>query len=398
MCQSASSDWKEIHQELRRLAKTRAELDHEEAQWLLAGLRSDVHRFLGYGSYCEYLGRLFGYQPREVRERLRVARALEVLPATSEALAGGDLSWSATRELTRVATADTEQAWLDACEHSTVRQIEKMVGGRSPGDLPTTPADESARTHVLRFEVNAETFALWREAAGSLRATAAAPLDEEEVLMMMARQVLAGPSDEGRSSYQVAMTVCDRCGKGWQQGRGEQLAVDAKVVEMAECDAQKLPATHVGRPAPRKPATQTVPPATRRAVLRRDGGCCVVPGCRASTFVDVHHLEPRSEGGSHAAERLVTLCGAHHRAVHRGRLHIDGEVGALRVLHADGSRYGSVGADAEGVEVSSEVFAALRHSGFKETAARHAVARALTHVGHSAGKEELLREALRSVQ
>jgi 5-methylcytosine-specific restriction endonuclease McrA len=35
-----------------------------------------------------------------------------------------------------------------------------------------------------------------------------------------------------------------------------------------------------------------------------------VPGCRHATFVDVHHLRPRAEGGANTIENLVTLCGA----------------------------------------------------------------------------------------
>jgi len=46
-------------------------------------------------------------------ERLRVATSLEQLPKLSNSLRQGQLCWSAVRELTRVATADTEQAWLE---------------------------------------------------------------------------------------------------------------------------------------------------------------------------------------------------------------------------------------------------------------------------------------------
>ena len=41
----------------------------------------------------------------------------------------------------------------------------------------------------------------------------------------MARQVLGGPSDEGRSSYQVYLNVCERCGSGQQLGQGELVDV-----------------------------------------------------------------------------------------------------------------------------------------------------------------------------
>jgi 5-methylcytosine-specific restriction endonuclease McrA len=53
----------------------------------------------------------------------------------------------------------------------------------------------------------------------------------------------------------------------------------------------------------------------RRAVLTRDQRRCRVPGCTHATFVDVHHIVPRSEGGPNQPTNLVTLCGGHHRAL-----------------------------------------------------------------------------------
>src|SRR5712671_4772470 len=119
-----------------------------------------------------------------------------------------------------------ELAWLEASRGRTLRQVEQLVAGHKPGDQPGDPADPSLRRHVLRMEVTAETFATFREAMAKLRRESNAPLDEDTALLLMARHVLAGPTDEGRSSYQVAVTICSECNRGWQQGRGEQLEVD----------------------------------------------------------------------------------------------------------------------------------------------------------------------------
>jgi hypothetical protein len=64
-------------------------------------------------SLNEHVGRL-GYGARLVQEKLRVAEALERLPAFAEALKQGQICWSALRELTRVATPETETEWLAA--------------------------------------------------------------------------------------------------------------------------------------------------------------------------------------------------------------------------------------------------------------------------------------------
>jgi hypothetical protein len=73
--------WVCAHDALSRLAKARASADAEEGRWLLAALRSAAHLHLGFAGFGEYIERLFGYGRRFIREELRVAEALEELPA-----------------------------------------------------------------------------------------------------------------------------------------------------------------------------------------------------------------------------------------------------------------------------------------------------------------------------
>jgi hypothetical protein len=71
------SGWQAAHEALTRLARARAGLDFEEGEKLRAAERACVHERLGYGSFGEYIERLFGYSPRLTLEKLRVAEALE---------------------------------------------------------------------------------------------------------------------------------------------------------------------------------------------------------------------------------------------------------------------------------------------------------------------------------
>jgi hypothetical protein len=65
-----------------------------------------------------------------------VAEALESLPEVGQALREGAVSWSCVRELTRVATPETESTWLARARGRTVREVEKLVSGHRPGSLP----------------------------------------------------------------------------------------------------------------------------------------------------------------------------------------------------------------------------------------------------------------------
>ena len=140
------SAWVVAHQALSRLAKERAAADAEEGRWLLAALRSAAHVHLGFGSFSEYIERWFGYKPRSTHEKLRVAEALEGLPVIARALEEGMLHWSAARELTRVAVADTEREWMEAARGKSVRQLEDLVAGKRPGDDPSGPHQPSCAT------------------------------------------------------------------------------------------------------------------------------------------------------------------------------------------------------------------------------------------------------------
>lgn len=91
----------------------------------------------------------------------------------------------------------------------------------------------------------------------------------------------------------------------------------------------------------------------------------------------------------------MTLCTAHHRAVHDGKLAITGTVlDGLTFRYADGSTYGTT-PNPHAIDTHTKVFGALRGLGFREGDAR----RALRELGmRSGGKsltdEVLLREAI----
>jgi hypothetical protein len=403
------SDWSYVHERIVQIGIERAARERELCRWLLAAERLAVPRRAGYASLYEYAERTVGLNARQTEERLRVARALAGLPVLDGALARGQLCFSAARELTRVVTSDTERQWCDWAKGGTVRQIEKAVAARRPGDLPDDRPDQSHVKHVLRFEVRAETMAMVRDLQAAVRTDLAGEgrggeVDDDILLFEIARRALGGPHDEGRASYQVAVTRCDACNQVSIDAGGESHAVDEAAAEMMACDSQQIGnvGPHVGAapsstPPGVKPAraSQTVPPATRRRVIRRDGKRCRVDGCRNHRYLDVHHVDPRNEGGGHDPERLLVLCGAHHQAAHRGTLCIDGNASrGFTFRHADGTPYGEA-LRPVAVDVARQAFGALTHMGFKLTQARELID-AVQRAGAPDSVEHFLRAALQA--
>jgi hypothetical protein len=325
------TDWRTVDRALRTIALRRGELDAEEARWLREAEALQIWRPLGMVSALDYLERVLGYPPRAAQERLRVARALGALPELTRALTAGTLPYSAVRELTRVATTATEASWIAAATDKNLRQIESLVSGHRPGDEPDDPADPEVRTQVVRFELSAGTFAQLRQARGVLEEEHGSHLSDDQLVAALCDAVLDGASTTeptGRAKFQIAVTVCERCRQGWQDGAGAKIAIDAPAVERAMCDAQHIGSLDGDVP---ERAYQDIPPSVVRFVWRRDGGRCRIPGCRSARGLEIHHIVHRADGGGHEPANLLLTCSSCHLAHHRGTLAISGTADRLEV-------------------------------------------------------------------
>jgi hypothetical protein len=99
--------------------------------------------------------------------------------------------------------------------------------------------------------------------------------------------------------------------------------IDAAALACASCDAIHIGSIDGDGPDP-APATQTIPPKTRRFVMHRDGNRCRIPGCRSAKHLDIHHIVHREDGGQHDPLLMIAACKSCHLAHHRGDLVIGG--------------------------------------------------------------------------
>ena len=157
------ADCRRLHGRLKGIAQQRAALDAQEAHDLVDAEEIEIWSAFGYPTMLAYLESELGYGPHTACERLRVARALRDLPLTAAQLAAGALHHSAVRELTRVATAETEAAWVAAAAGKNLRQLERMVAGHDHGDLPDDDADPDLAPRKITVEMSPATYALYRQ-------------------------------------------------------------------------------------------------------------------------------------------------------------------------------------------------------------------------------------------
>ena len=386
----APESWRVVDTQLRRLAARRCALDAAEAHWLRLAKRAELHWHLGFGSLVEYLERTLGYRPRTALERIRVAEALADLPQISAALEAARISYSTVREISRIATADTERAWLEHAAGKTVREVEAMVAGRSPGDDPSDPTDPDLEPRHLRLALTPDVYARFLAARRALEEETGERLSDDDVMGALCDAALA-PGERRGPRHQIALTICESCDRGWQDAAGQVVEVTPVAIAQARCDAQTIGRVDADAPAP---ITADIPAAVRRQVERRDHGRCVVPGCRCSRYLHIHHIVPRAQGGAHVAPNMALVCTVHHRAVHEGRLQIRGEASALTFAHGDGRPYGTPPMPAD--DHAAETWLALQALGFSTTEAAAAAEHARAHAGAARSLEDWIRTALRA--
>jgi len=96
--------------------------------------------------------------------------------------------------------------------------------------------------------------------------------------------------------------------------------ISAEAARRLACDAgiSRIITDGASEPLDVGRRTRTIPPAIRRALVLRDGGC-VIAGCdRPPRWCDAHHRRHWLDGGPTSLDNLELLCRRHHGLEHRG--------------------------------------------------------------------------------
>ena len=137
----------------RLLKESLAELQRAQknaALWFAEVLHRKLYRELGYSSMHQYAAVELKFSRTRTAQFIRLAESLVQLPGLRRSLARGDVSWTKAREVARVATPGTEQAWIDHARNSTSRELERTVS-------ETQRAARALRTGACRQERNTGT-------------------------------------------------------------------------------------------------------------------------------------------------------------------------------------------------------------------------------------------------
>jgi Domain of unknown function (DUF222)/HNH endonuclease len=376
-CTHTSNAFKSAH--FAQVHQRREHIEHLEDQIteLAAHIHAATFRLLelvreydeceGWGgkgliSCAHWLNWKCGIDIGTAREKVRVAHALKDLPQISQEFRHGRVSYSKVRAMTRVATAKNEDYLLMIARHGTAVHVERLV--RNFRKVKRIEALDSENTRhaqrelhwyvdddgywVLRGRLTAEQGALvqavmqqvmeedFREQRDVPAGTSSTePPDEihsrpepialrrADALVRMAQgyssEATSNSADRFMVHVHTDMETLKQDGLGGQAELEDGGNISAETARRVSCDAGLVHWLDKadGEPLSIGRKSRTIPPAIRRALQRRDGGCRF-PGCTCSRFVDAHHIQHWADGGETAMENLVLLCRHHHRLVHEG--------------------------------------------------------------------------------
>ncbi|MBI3924853.1 MAG: HNH endonuclease [Armatimonadetes bacterium] len=199
---------------------------------------------------------------------------------------------------------------------------------RTARALESLPALSEAFRRGDLYLLTADEYAVLEQAESAVRSRAGKRIRRELVLVEMARASLKAGSAATQVRNQVLIHLDAQSGAGWYEtDRGVLPAAPEKVeealgsrtilltgkeasppIEMPVQELLDLPArSSTGKKTPR--------PAVLRALFARAGGRC--EKCRGRGPLHVHHRRPWSDGGSHHLEDLEARCAACHAMAHR---------------------------------------------------------------------------------
>lgn len=267
-----------------------------------------VHLELGYPSTVEFATQRLSMSKGRARDLLLVGRKLGELPALDQTFSSGDLSWSKVRRLARVATPETEQAWVDRAKDLSHEEVDALVGVAREGDWPVRDGGLPRIRMVKRVVLSSHQNEIWE----LVRERVAAELGrifvtDEQVVDAMLRRFF--DPESGAAGAASGGSDGDRGnGGGVARGNGGRRGGGGNGAKRATGGGDEEP-----------------PSRLRDRVLQRDGWRCQHCGSRRDVMT--HHVLWRSREGVDRAENMVTLCSRCHGLVHDELLFVSGRPG-----------------------------------------------------------------------
>jgi len=310
------------HAHLKESLQIAERAEHCALLWFAEIKRRKLYSELGYGTMRAYALEELGFSSAKAGDFTRLAARLDELPALRTEIENGRVGYTVAREILPVVDPSNVKEWVDLAVGTSRRKVRKAVkqakqeaarkksrqGELVPREKPVPVAQPRVR---VEFSLSASQYAVYEAQLAKLGPRG----DKAELLLEMVGVLLAvdekvAPREAtSQPHYQVHVHQCPDCAKATVVTPKGDVVLSPSEAAAVTCDAT------VHEPGGRNKTA--IAPSVRRDVLTRDRHQCRRKGCTHTRYLDLHHIVPRSRGGSNEKQNLVTLCGACHRQWHR---------------------------------------------------------------------------------
>ena len=298
------------------------------AALLRALMEIDTRRlYLGEGcaSMFSYCTQVLHLAEGAAYNRIEAARAARSYPLILELFEGGAITLTAVRLLAPHLTPENHVAVLKSATHRSKREIEALVCALRP--RPDAPV--VVRRLPTPRAVLVQPTASVPNAPSATRANATPPAVE----CRRARCPVPEPSPASITPlaperYRIQLTISRETHDKFRRAQallrhvvpsGDAADIFDRAVTLLVDQLERQRFAQTERPRVTNASlspSRHIPAAVRRAVWRRDGGCCAFIGtegrCGERAFLEFHHVEPYAVGGAATVENIELRCRAHN--------------------------------------------------------------------------------------
>ena len=276
----------------------------------------------------------------QASDRVEVAKQMQSLPLTTEALGAGAISYQHSALIARTAQQLGELWPADAEEIlvAAAREVDPMRLRRATMHLryclqPDGVLDEANAGHERRFlhlnQTIGGVFVLNGQFGADDGATLKAAImsvlrppaqDDDRSPAQRRADALIDLVKNGSPKAQVMVTVdmatlCKQQGSPAAELQESLQPIPAETARRIACDSSITPIVD----GETQSTSRAVPAPTRKALAVRDKHCRF-PGCdMPAVWSDAHHIQHWADGGPTKLFNLILLCRRHHRLLHEGR-------------------------------------------------------------------------------
>lgn len=287
----------ELHEKAIHCAKEYLRCEKELLSVLIEMDRKRVFSELGYTGVFAYGVKALGFSESQANYFSSVVRKIREVPQLKTAIDQDELTISKARRITSVITQETHQDWIHRAKTMSQKELEKKVAEVNPRAVQERVKAVSATRYELKFGITEALHQDWKRVMDLNSKKKGKNSSMEEAFEMMTRYFL-----DREDPIRKAERASVRSGKPAMQEKPES---------RQKSNQKGGPASVAGI------RSRRIPHHVVHEVNLRDLGKCQIEGCENRRFVDLHHIQPFSEGGTHAAQNLTTVCSQHHNIIHR---------------------------------------------------------------------------------